>query len=250
MRLGTMHVPRRFRGPPRSSNGGYACGRLAAFLDGAAEVTLRRPPPLERDLEVWREDGGTVALRDGNLLIATAVATDLAVPDTESPGFAAAVAASERTFPPSEHKLPMCYVCGPDRAAGDGLRIFCGPLNADDRHWAGPVAAPWIPEAYMASGDAGIGAEFVWAALDCPTAFACGSPQGFPSILLGRQAVAIRRCPQVGEKCVITAKSAGREGRKYRAAASLYGENGKAIAACRATWIEVSGDVLVGADGG
>ncbi len=44
---------RRFRGPLTSANGGYACGRLAAFVDDAdVEVTLRRPPPLERPLAV------------------------------------------------------------------------------------------------------------------------------------------------------------------------------------------------------
>ena len=41
----TMTIPRRFCGPPNSGNGGYVCGTLARCIPGAAEVTLRAPPP-------------------------------------------------------------------------------------------------------------------------------------------------------------------------------------------------------------
>jgi hypothetical protein len=43
----TITIARRFRGPPNSGNGGYVCGMLARYITGAAEVTLRAPPPLE-----------------------------------------------------------------------------------------------------------------------------------------------------------------------------------------------------------
>jgi len=48
----TMTIPRRFRGPPNSGNGGYVCGMLARHITGAAEVALRAPPPLETGLSV------------------------------------------------------------------------------------------------------------------------------------------------------------------------------------------------------
>lgn len=44
----TIVIPRRFRGPLTSGNGGYTCGLLAGIVGGEAEVTLRLPPPLER----------------------------------------------------------------------------------------------------------------------------------------------------------------------------------------------------------
>ena len=50
----TLTVDRRFRGPPDSGNGGYVAGRLAAFIDGPAEIALRLPPPLGRPLAVRR----------------------------------------------------------------------------------------------------------------------------------------------------------------------------------------------------
>src|SRR4051812_33728415 len=52
-RSGNMtRIGTRFRGPPESANGGYCAGILADALAGAVEVTLRRPPPLEQELEL------------------------------------------------------------------------------------------------------------------------------------------------------------------------------------------------------
>jgi len=49
-------IERRFRGPSESANGGYACGLLGERIGGrGAEVSLRVPPPLERELRVQRE---------------------------------------------------------------------------------------------------------------------------------------------------------------------------------------------------
>jgi hypothetical protein len=246
VKIDTIVIPRRFRGPPNSANGGYACGRLAAFIEGAAEVTLRRPPPLEKALAVTRHDDGSVSLLDGDQLVATARPAEITVPADRSPTFEQARAATGRTFDPSLHKLPMCFVCGPDREPGDGLRIFCGPLDPADTEWSGPVAAPWTPAAFTAGDDGAVRDEFVWAALDCPTAFAAGSAAGFPIILLGRQTVQLVRRPDAGEKCVITARLTGREGRKYFACATLFGADGAAIAACKAVWIEVERTVQLG----
>ena len=47
--VATVVIDRRFNGPEHSSNGGYACGSVAAFIDGPAEVTLRVPPPLDTE---------------------------------------------------------------------------------------------------------------------------------------------------------------------------------------------------------
>ena len=72
--LSPMEVtfPHRYRGPLTSANGGYACGRLAAFVDAEeVEVTLRLPPPLDRALAVER-DGDAVLLRDGDAVVAEA----------------------------------------------------------------------------------------------------------------------------------------------------------------------------------
>ena len=248
MRVGTIAIARRFRGPPNSGNGGYSCGRLAAFIDGPAEVTLRKPPPLETEMRVVAEAGDSVALYDGEQLIATAMPRTIRVSSMTPPSYDDAVAASSRTFHPSVHKLPMCYVCGPDRHPGDGLRIFCGPLDPTDTEWSGTVAAPWAPELYMADDHGKVSDQFIWAALDCPTAYASGSPSGFPTILLGRQAVTIFQKPAIGDHCVIAARQTGRDGRKYLAEATLFGASGIPLAQCHATWVEVSPNVQLGSN--
>jgi hypothetical protein len=48
----SITIEARYHGPSGSGNGGYTCGRLAALLPGPVEVTLRRPPPLDRSLGV------------------------------------------------------------------------------------------------------------------------------------------------------------------------------------------------------
>ena len=63
-------VAPRFCGPPDSANGGYASGLIAACLDGQAEITLRRPPPLARPMAVERDGEGSVRVLDGDVLIA------------------------------------------------------------------------------------------------------------------------------------------------------------------------------------
>ena len=244
--IGSIVIDPRFRGPPHSGNGGYSCGRLAAFVDGTAEVTLRRPPPLDRGMRVLAENEGGVALYDGEHLVATARPAEVTVAARAAPTFEEAQEASARTFPPETHKLPMCYVCGPDRAHGDGLRIHCGPLDPR-AGWQGVVAAGWIPEDYTTDAGGAVAPEFVWAALDCPTAYAMASANGFPSILLGRLAVRIDRRPRPGDKCSVTAWQTGHEGRKSWSEGALLDAGGRTLAVCRATWIEVSADVLVGA---
>jgi len=49
-------ISKRYRGPPNSGNGGYVCGRLARHIPGAAEVTLRAPPRLDKALDAIATD--------------------------------------------------------------------------------------------------------------------------------------------------------------------------------------------------
>src|SRR6478735_12433978 len=87
-------VPHRFCGPPTSGNGGYTAGLLAEQIPGGdgTEVTLRRPPPLERVLAVVG-DTGRVELRDGDDLVAEAVAATVDVDPPPQVGWDDAVTA-------------------------------------------------------------------------------------------------------------------------------------------------------------
>jgi hypothetical protein len=241
----TIEIPHRFCGPPKSANGGYACGRLAAFIDGAAEVTLRSPPPLDRVMRVLA-DGDGVALFDGGRLVGNAKSAEVTIDIPAMPSFAEAHAAEQRTIAADRHNLPTCFVCGPQRDPGDGLRIHVGPLDPDGAGWYGPLAATWIPDAGLADNSNEVRAEFIWAALDCPTGYAAGFSDGNVFLLLGRQALHILRRPVAGEKCIIVARETAREGRKHFAEGVLFGEDAKAAAICKATWISVDPSVMRG----
>ena len=211
----------RFNGPAGSANGGYTCGLVADFVDGTAEVTLRRPPPLGRPLAVERNDD-RVVVRDGEAVVAEAVAATLELAIPEPPATEQAALASARYPGFDDHAFPTCFVCGPDREAGDGLRIFAGPLPD------GLVAAPWTPTE--------IDRHIVWAALDCPGAIAVGFPDRGET-LLGRFSAIVDDLPEVGEACVVVGWPLGEEGRKLYAGTALYGEGGRPLARARATWI-------------
>ena len=215
----------RFNGPPGSGNGGYTCGLVAQFLDGPAEVTLRVPPPLDRALRV--EQDGAVRVFDEQTLVAEARPADVDVEPPEAPTFESAARAA---LPDGDQDSPFpeCFVCGPHREPGDGLRIFAGPL--EDR----VVAAPWVPIGPYT------GPEFVWAALDCPGAYACGfGERGV--LVLGRLAARVEALPRAGERCVVAAWPLGEKGRKAFAGSALYGEGGRLLGVARATWIEPLG---------
>ena len=143
--------------------------------------------------------------------------------------------AAARSYPWfTGHPFPGCFVCGPDRAVGDGLRIF--PGAAPD---ARPVAAaPWVPDATTADASGKVREEIVWAALDCPTWFGsfCFEPwEG--GALLGRLAARVFARPAAGERCIAYGWALSREGRKVHAASALRSADGTLYAVARATWI-------------
>jgi hypothetical protein len=213
-------IDRKFRGPAESANGGYTCGLLASFMHGPAEVTLRRPPPLERTLEVETE--GPLELRDGNELVAAAAPAELAldVPDPISFDEAAAAALPQGD---RDSVFPECFVCGWKR--DDGLRVYAGPVEGREL-----VAATWLPHEDV------ISSEFVWAALDCPGAYAVEFGQrGNP--VLGRLTAHVEHLPHPGERCVVMGWPVGEDGRKRYAGTALFGEDDRLLGSASATWI-------------
>jgi len=115
----------RFCGPAESGNGGYTCGLVATAVGEPAEVTLRRPPPLGRPLRLEKR-GDEAVLLDGAELVAEGrrAELELETPDPVSYETAADAVAGYTGF--EQHAFPNCFVCGPARDPGDGLRIFAG----------------------------------------------------------------------------------------------------------------------------
>lgn len=224
----------RFNGPPNSGNGGYVCGLLARVIEGSAEVTLRKPPPLARPLALEHTSDGQVLLKDGADLIAEARPQSLELKLPQPPDFATASRSSTNYIGFQQHYFPDCFVCGPARDQDDGLRIFAG-LLPDSR----VVAAPWVPGDSLTGENGFVRPEFLWSALDCPGYFAITGSE-FSIALLGQMTAEITHQVQPGSKNIILGWEIGREGRKRYAGTAVFTESGALCAKAKATWIELS----------
>jgi hypothetical protein len=227
-------IASRFRGPPNSGNGGYACGLLAEFVDGIAEVTLRKPPPLDVPLSV--ESNGATKMRHESALVGEARPTELDFEIPEPPSFEEAQACVERYVGFRSHPFPTCFTCGPERAAGDGLRIFPGRLEGRPL-----VAAPWQPHAADAGDDGFVRRPILWAAIDCPGYFGTAGER-MELAVLGRMAAEVRGDVPVGERCVVIGWSRGIDGRKRFAGSALFNARGELLGRAAQTWVALRGE--------
>ena len=225
-------INRRFRGPPTSGNGGYTCGMLAAAAAKPVEVRLVRPPPLDAPLSIEAEPATLgLVLKDGADVVATATpkAFELEVP--RPPTYEQALAAVSHYEGFQEHAYSDCFVCGPVRQRGDGMRIFASPIEG-----MALVAAAWIPDRSLVGADGKVLPEFMWAALDCPGFFASGvAARG---ALLGTYAARIDRCVNLDAACVVIGWPIHHEGRKHVVGTAIFDNFGEICGRAIATWIE------------
>ncbi len=230
-----VEIPGRFNGPLHSGNGGYTAGLLAGLVGGGdvAEVNLRSPVPLDRALDVVREDRSLRVL-DGEALVADAhpVATvDAEVPEPVS--VAEARAATQRYRGLSDGQFSHCFVCG--RARDDALGVFAGQV--DDREL---VATPWTPPVWTADDSGAVRPEFVWAVLDCPTYFALYLGRELETGFLVRMSARTEAPVVAGEEQVVIAWPIERDGRKLHAGSAVLSAAGETLAIARALMIETS----------
>src|SRR5215203_4530060 len=210
-------IARRFNGPPGSGHGGYSAGCVGVLVEApAAEVTLRRPPPLETPLAVERSDGA-VALSDGGRVVAEARPASLSIVAPAPVGIDEAAAASARFAWQHDHPFPTCFGCGPRRDPADALRLFTGPVGD------GRFAVPWTPQPW--TGDGAVEPLFAWAALDCPSSAPAHGTISAP-VVLGRFTVALERPIAVGAPHVIQSWLERTEGRKRETAVAIFAAAG------------------------
>lgn len=225
-------IDRRYCGPPKSGNGGYVCGLLAGYVDGMVEVTLRLPPPIDTPLEVVRSGGGA-KLMSGDAVVAEGAPAHMDIEEPAAVSLPDAVQAAKSYPGFKDHPFPTCFVCGPDRAGGDGLRIFPGAVDGREL-----VAAPWTPDGSLAGDGGVVRPEFVWAALDCPSGFGAGLG-GDLVMVLGRLAAELRSPVYAGRRYAVVGWSINTEGRKRYSGSALFDEGGALCAVSKATWIQL-----------
>lgn len=242
MEARSITIESRFRGPPRSGNGGYVCGRLAALIDGPARVRLRVPPPLDRPL-VGRREGEEARLLDGDEVVATAIPGRPQLEVPRPPTLEQARRARERYAGQTGHVFPTCFVCGPQREPGDALCIYAGPVGD------GIVAAPFeVPPDLVDEGGHAL-PEIVWAALDCPGYFAVTGERLQPMVL-GELCAELRAAVPVGETLVAFAWPLQVEGRKAHCGSAVATREGEVLAVGRGTWIRLTPEQAAKAMGG
>ncbi len=264
-----LRIDPRFNGPPASGNGGYVCGEIARSIPGAARVRLHSPPPLDTDLRLTAIEGDGVGLFHGETAIAAGWPTRLEIEPPAPPGLEEATAASKAFRGFQHHPLPTCFVCGPDREEGDGMRLFPGPLApgermAGQRAGEGVFAAPWTPHpslarsarpgaadrweaarAPSAAAEDEIDPVFIWSALDCPGCFSFPQPEG-ALVLLGELSARIDGPVRIGRPHVVVSWSIEHSGRKHVTGTALFDAERRCRGVARAIWIEVAQDAQAG----
>ena len=229
----TLTIGSRYKGPPESGNGGYVGGLIATSLQADIKVRLVAPPPLEMPLELAPDGEGQWVLSSAAGPVARALAGRIQLDVPSPPQYVQAVWASQHYPGFREHAFPDCFVCGPHRRRGDGLRIFPGMLDS------GIVAAPWLPADNLDAGDGKVGVEYLWAALDCPGYFAVSGARRV--MVLGEMQAHVDRRVHVGEACTVIGWKIAADGRKHLAGTAIFDEDGELCARARATWVEVRG---------
>ena len=232
-----IEVAHRFHGPPTMGHGGYVAGLIAERLPGAVQVTLRRPTPLDRPLELVPAEGGGMQLLDGAQLLAEAVSTtlQLAIPRSPSLAQAAAAEAGSPSLLGERGVHPTCFGCSRLRAPGDGLRVFAGPCEVDGQRL---VAARWTPGAAFADDAGRLRQVYALAALDCAGAFAF-IVDSVRAGLLGRIVLQQHHAARADQELIVIGWQLGRDGKKLLAGTALLQADGTLCAAAKATWFPI-----------
>lgn len=255
----TLTIHRRFNGPPNSANGGWAAGTLAKHLNATSiSVSLRAPPPLDVPLSLHRPGDGSIALMNGDTLLAQAQAVEFDVKVPTPPNLAEAQAVGAKALALGQNRpswpYARCFGCGALRH--DGLRITPGPIGTTGTSGtSGIVAAGWTPDPSLADGEPREAAprgvyrdpdrsadrvrvEAVWTSLDCIAgiAWSLALPELQPMVT-ARIMARIDERPRIGESYIVMGWPIERDGRKLQAGSALIAADGRVLAKTLQLWL-------------
>ena len=234
-------IPAIYNGPPNIANGGYVCGKLADFIQGTADIWIRRPTPLDQKLSIIGYTDGSFSIVSGEQVVAEGKPGNLDLDMPASPGFDVALEASKSSRAMQINEFnnrkflgihPTCFCCGAERTDNAGLKIHPGRVPGEDI-----IAAPWIPGPELADEEGNIRPEFIWTALDCPGAFAVLEIGGNHPGLMGRLIGRVEHTIRIDEPCVIVGRAISTDGRKHLAGTAVYNSRGQLAGKALATWI-------------
>ena len=245
----SITIPARFRGPPDSGNGGYVAGAIAECFpteenpapDRAIEVTLRAPTPLDRQMIVRHPEADALQLILGETLIAEARRSRLTLDVPEPPSYESTLAArpDSPSFIRNINPLlvdgtgfhPICFCCGADVDADEGLHVYAAPVDGFDG-----VAAAWNPSETFADPNGCLPERILWAVLDCPGQFAYYA-DGIRTGMLGRMTGRILKPVQAAQNLRIIGWCLEVERSKHFAGTALFDAAGDLCGYSRQVWI-------------
>ncbi|UTW55565.1 hypothetical protein [Kordiimonas sp. SCSIO 12610] len=232
-KLADVIIARRFNGPPSSGNGGYVSGLVGAHIKGAAEVSLRLPPPLDTAMEISRNEDGVI-LHTGETIYGVGKS---AIPDLEVPSLSHGLTYDDHPSDVKFQPFDTCFVCGDARTLGDGLCIHAKPITGYDGH----VGANWKLHKSLADKDGFVDPVYIWSALDCPGYAACA--YGEPA-LLARMTTKITAKIKCEGTAFVMGWSKGASGRKRFCGTAIYDQDCNLIAASSALWVVVKSEQI------
>jgi hypothetical protein len=106
------------------------------------------------------------------------------------------------------------------------------------------VAALWTPDASLCDARGRVAPEFVWAVLDCPTAFPLlesEAARALEPMVLAKLCVALDGELVAGETARVVAWPIAQEGKRGTAGAAVFSESGAVVGRARATWVSLAG---------
>ena len=238
-----IEIDPRFNGFPDIALGGYVGGVLT-YGRSKAEVTLRRPVRLGKQYQMVAMPDGAIAIQEGNDVLAVArnASVDLELP--AQVGLEASKIASADYVGYRRHLIPGCFVCGPSRPEGDGLRIFPGIVAGRN-----VIAAPWTPSPSLANSNGIVQSEFVWSALDCPTIWALillGRADSDEKAVTARLAVELISPVLSGQPQVVMGWKVSETGRTRVAGGAIFSTDGQLLATARHTLVTTDWGVPMG----
>jgi hypothetical protein len=207
---------------------------IARFVAPDAEITLRSPPPLDVPLAVERTEHDGVEVYHGETLVAQGRTIDLRLDVPAPPSLEEAEAARARYAGLDDHAFPHCFVCGTDRAPGDGLRIWAGRVVGRDV-WA----SPWRPDDSVPTVDGILEQEIIWSAMDCPGAWAVERATQAQPVVLGRMSARLERPAHNDLTYIAMGWAIGEDGRKLYSGTALFDDRGCRYGFALQTWIVI-----------
>ena len=244
-----ISIPPRYCGPPDTANGGYLAGKLAGYfnLGSSISISFRAATPLDTVLSVVKAENNqnqVIQIMDGEKILAIANTKPLDLVKPTLPNIEKIPKAKMQCAGFKNHPFPECFVCGPDRPLGDGLGIYPGPVSNDDSNntFSNIVAAEWELPEELKNSENQIKNEFIWAALDCVSAFAnLEKPENqyLVPMVLGHLSAKIEN-PLEGEKAYVIAWPVKVEGRKAIANSAVFNQQQECIAIGQAVWISLN----------